>query len=229
MVKSKKTKEPATTLDSVEQALGKTEQYIEDNKKLLSIIMLVIVAVVGGFIGYKKLIQQPNEKKAQRAMYIAEEYFALDSFRLALDGDLQSSGMLNIIENYKGTKSARLANFYAGVSYLHLGEFENAIKYLKKYNGKDALTGAIALGCIGDAYVELGNLEEGVKYYLKASSKEENDLSTPKYLKKAGMVYEELGEFKKALEVYEKIDDEYSDSPYALDIKKYISGVKVRI
>jgi tetratricopeptide (TPR) repeat protein len=229
MAKSKKTRQQATTLENVEQALGKTEQYIEDNKKLLSIIMLVIVAAAGIYIGYKKLIQQPNEKKAQKAMYIAEEYFAQDSFRLALEGDLQSSGMLSIIDKYKGTKSANLANYYAGMSYLHIGDFENAIKYLKKYRGKDEFTGPMALGGIGDAYVEQGNLEEGVNYYLKASSKKDNDITTPKFLKKAGLVYEELGQYKKALEVYQKIEDEYPESPFAVDIKKYITAVKVKI
>ena len=55
-----------------------------------------------------------NEAKAQ--MWMAEQYFERDSFNLALNGDGNYLGFLDIIEEYGITKSANLANYYYGRS-----------------------------------------------------------------------------------------------------------------
>jgi len=47
----KKIEENPTGFQSVENALSKTEQYIEENQKSLTIILLAIVVVVGGYLG----------------------------------------------------------------------------------------------------------------------------------------------------------------------------------
>src|SRR5258708_20500038 len=96
--------------------------------------LLAIVLIVGGLFAYKNLISEPNEKKAIEAMFRAEEYFRMDSARLALNGDNVNAGFVKIISKYGGTKAANLASFYAGSCYLKLGDFNNAVKYLKDFS-----------------------------------------------------------------------------------------------
>ena len=43
------------------------------------------------------------------------------------------------------------------------------------------------------------------------------------YLKKAGLVYEKLGQYDKALAAYKKIKSEYSKTTVGTSIDKYIS------
>lgn len=226
---SKKSKAQHDGFEAVEDALSRTEMYIEENRKSLTIIILAILVVVGGFLGYKKFYLEPKESEAQSEMFMAQKYFEIDSFQLALEGDGQYLGLLDIIDDYVATKSANLANYYAGISYLRLGDFESAIEYLDDFDANDRLIPSIALCTTGDAYVELGDFEKGVSYYEKAAALNENEITTPIYLFKIGLVYEQLDDLKKALDAYQKIKSEYPTSDEARQIDKYISALEVRM
>lgn len=216
-------------IKGVESALSRTEQYIEDNQKSLTIIILSIVVIVAGYLGYKRFIVEPSEEEAQSQMFVAEQYFERDSFNLALNGDGNYLGFLDIIDEYRITRAANLAHYYSGISYLRMGDFESAIEYLKKFDSNDLMLGPIALGAIGDAYLELGQKEDALNYYSKASSLEENDFVNPVYLMKTGKVYESMEEYKKALEVYEQIQSNYSESQEGRNIEKSITRVKLHL
>ncbi len=156
-------------LEVVENALSRTEQFIEDNSKLLTYIAIGIVVIFGGFIGVKKLVIAPVEREAASQMFMAEQYFEKDSFNLALNGDGNYLGFIDIIDEYKITKSANMAKYYTGISYLHLGQYAEAIEYLKKFNSSDEMIAPIAIGAIGDAYAELENASEAINHYVKAA------------------------------------------------------------
>jgi tetratricopeptide (TPR) repeat protein len=228
MAKKKRKDVKDTGFENVENALSKTEQYIEENQKSLTIIVSVIAVIIAIYLGYKKFYLAPTEKEAQAEMYMAEKYFETDSFRLALEGDGNYLGFLDIIDEYGITKSANLSHYYAGICFLRMGDFESAIEELKKFDSNDVMVATVALGAIGDAYIELGELKEALSFYTKAASRKKNDFTTPIYLKKTGMVYEELGEYRKAIQMYESIEKEYPDSQEAFDIEKYITAARVK-
>jgi len=162
-------------------------------------------------------------------MFYAQHYFEQDSFRLALEGDGANYGFLDIIDEYGMTKSGNLARLYTGICYYKMGQYEDAIEYLKKFDSNDVLYATMALGAIGDSYVELDDLEEAASFYVKASQRKKNEITTPVYAKKAGLVYEELKEFRKALECYETIQQEYPQSDEGRDIEQLIAAVKMKI
>ncbi len=228
MAKKKKKDASDTRFESVENALSKTEQYIEENQKSLTIIVSVIAVIVAVYLGYKRFYLAPAEKEAQAEMYMAEKYFETDSFRLALEGDGSYLGFIDIIDEYGVTKSANLAHYYAGICYLRMGDYESAIEELKKFDANDVMIATIALGAIGDAYVELGELKEGLSFYIKAAARKKNAFTTPIYMKKAGLLYEEMGEFDKAIQMYESIEKEYPESQEAFDIDKYITAARIK-
>ena len=210
-------------VENVEQALSRIEQYIEDNQKTISIVVGIILGVVAIVFGFRKFYLVPTEKEAQSQIFVAEKYFAVDSFNLALNGDANYLGFIDIIDNYGITKTANLAKYYAGISYLHLGYYDEAVEYLESYKIKDKMLGSVALGALGDAYVELGDMEKGVTYYEKASELSDNSFTTPLYLLRAGKVYDELQEYDKALEAYYKIKNKFAETEQGKSIDKYIS------
>jgi len=228
MAKTKKKDVKDTGFESVENALSKTEQYIEENQKSLTIIVSAIALIVAVYLGYKRFYLAPTEKEAQAEMYMAEKYFEVDSFRLAMEGDGSYLGFLDIIDEYGITKSANLSHYYAGICYLRMGDFEGAIEELKKFDANDVMVATVALGAMGDAYVELGELKEALSFYIKAAARKKNDFTTPIYLKKTGLVYEEMGEYDKAIQMYESIEKEYPQSQEAFDIEKYITAARVK-
>lgn len=214
-------------LENVEVALGRTEQFIENNQKLLIIIVLALIVVVGGYYAYQKLYLQPLDKEAQKEVFTAQISFERDEYKLALEGDELHPGFLDIIDQYGQTKVGKLSHYYAGVCYMHLGEFDNAIEYLKKFKSKDADLAAVSAGSIGDCYLELGEKEKSLDWYTKAVSYE-SLLTTPFYLLKQGMLFEQNGENDKALKAYQTIKDKYKTSNEARQIDKYITRVALK-
>ncbi len=224
----KKKKQQEENIEGIEQTLTRTERYIEENQKSLSIIVLAILLIVGGYLAFQRFYVKPQEQKAQAQMFGAVQYFERDSFQLALNGDGNYLGFLQIIDRYSITDAANLAEYYTGISYLHLGEYDNAIKHLKQFESNDLIIAPIAMGAIGDAYVQKGNMKEGVEFYMKAAEMRDNDFTTPIFLMKAGKTYENLNQHDKALKAYERIKKEYAQSNEGRKIDKYITRVKLR-
>ena len=227
MAKNKKDVNPQT-ISNVEQTLTKTEQFLEENYKTLLTILAVIVAIVGlGWLG--KIYLNNRNDEAQSQMYQAERYLEMDSLKLALNGDGNYLGFLDIAKSYKLTKAGNLALYGAGICYLHLGQYEEAIEFLDKYSKKDKVIGSLAIGATGDALVELGQTEKGIDKYLEAADYGDNSFNTPLFLMKAGELYELSGNYSEALKIYERIESDYPESTEGSSIEKYIARVKLLI
>ncbi len=214
-------------LEGIESALTKTEQFIEDHQKTISIIVGAILLAVIFYMGYSRFYKKPLQKEASSQMFMAERYFAVDSLQLALNGDGSNLGFIDVIDEYGSTKSGNLANYYAGLCYLKLGEYQKAIDYLADFNADESIVEPLALGALGDAYMELGNDQMALKNYKKAANENPNDYTSPRFLKKAGSVLEKLERHEEALEYYEKIKFEYPNSFSARNIDKYIARAKI--
>lgn len=228
MVKEKRTSTD-DSIEVVEQTLSRTEQFIENNLKTILTVVVAVLIVVGGYYSFKSFYLKPLEEEARGKMFRAEASFAKDSFNLALRGAGENLGFLQVAEEYGMTETANLAHYYAGICYLRIGDFENAIEEFAKFNGKDIILTAKSVGLTGDAYVELKQLEKGADFYLKASKVNENSLTTPEYLMKAGQVYEELKNFKKAVEVYSEVKNpKFKQSQQYNMVDKYIARAKAK-
>ncbi|HOK61968.1 MAG: tetratricopeptide repeat protein [Tenuifilum sp.] len=221
----KKKQQTTDTVESIDNALTRTEQFIEQNQKSLTIIVAAILAIVAIYFGYKKLYLQPKENEASSQIFQAQYYFEQDSFRLALYGNENDLGFATIADRYGMTRTGNLANYYAGICLRELGEYQKAIDYLKKFDAGDQMVTPIAYGAIGDCYVELNKLKDAAKFYIKAANYEKNDFTTPIFLKKAGMVYEELKQYDKALDLYNIIKNDFTKSIEARDIEKDIARI----
>ena len=214
---------------AVEEAFGKTEQFLEKNQQLILIFLGVIIVVVLGFFGFKRFYLAPREKEAESQMFMAQKYFEQDSLKKALNGDGQYLGFLSIIDEYGMTKSANLSHYYAGVSYLKLGQFDNAISQLKKFSAGDQVIGPLAKGALGDAYVETNDIQKGIGCYIEAAEKGKNEFISHYFYMKAAMGYTELSDFQNALKMYKKIKDEYPRSNEGRDIERYIAFAEGKI
>jgi len=216
-------------LESIESTLGKTEMFIENNKKTITTVVIALVIVILAIFGIKKYYIEPRNAEAMAQMFRAEQLFAADDYATALNGDGNNAGFMDIINNYGSTKSGNLAKYYAGICYLNLGEFDNAIKYLGEYNGKDEIVKPLAKGAMGDAYLELDNAAEAAKCYERAALDSKNSFTTPMMLMKAGYSYEMVGNYQKALDMYKIIQTEYPNSNEGFSIEKNIAYVETKL
>jgi tetratricopeptide (TPR) repeat protein len=221
----KKNNQTDGNLQEVEQALTSAEQFLENNQKIISIIFGAAAIIAVLFLSLHRFYTIPRENKANEQMFVAEQYFEKDSFNLALNGDGNYPGFLDIIDDFGGTKSANLAEYYTGISYLRIGQFEEAIDYLEGFDSDDALIGPVAIGACGDAYAELGETNKALKLYIQAANENENAFTAPIYLLKAGKLYETSGDKGKALKAYKELKEKYPESTEGRQIDKYIARI----
>jgi tetratricopeptide (TPR) repeat protein len=229
MSKKQNVKQADKNLEGIEQALTRSEQFIEDNQKILTYVLGGLIAVLLIVIGTNRFYLKPMNEEAASEMFYAERFFEIDSFNLALNGYGTYPGFLNIMDDYGMSKSAKVARYYAGVCYHQLGDHENALKYLGKFKTDDLLVGAAKYSTMGDAYVELGDLDKAVSSYRSGIDKFANNFSSPIMLKKIGIVYEEQGKLEQALEAYQDIETRYPESPEGREIRKYIGRVESKM
>lgn len=226
LVKKDQTSE---VLENVEQSLTKVELFFENNKKQLLIVAGVIVGLALVYFAYQNFYAQPRELEAQKEIFMAEKYLAQDSLQLALNGNGQNLGFLEVADEFGGTKAGELANYYAGVCYLNLGDFKNAIEYLDKFSSNDEVLSVVAKGAIGDAFLELNQPKEALEYYEKAAKTNDNAAVIPIYLQKAAMTAEILNDYKKALSFYQRIQKEFPESREAAEVEKNIAYTEAKI
>jgi tetratricopeptide (TPR) repeat protein len=206
-----------------EKVVDSARDFWGKNSKVITYVLVGLVVVIGGFFAYTTFFKAPAEAKAADAIWKAEDYFRQDSFKLALNGDGVNTGFIKAISKYSGTKAGNLSKFYAGACYMQLGDFNNAIKYLKDFSTSQVEVKLRATGLLGDAYSELGKKQEAIDYYKKAGTLfDKDDVNSPEYLFRAAMLNQELGKNKDAIELLRMIKDKYPNSQRAFEVDKYL-------
>ena len=209
---------------NVAEAVSKTELFFQKYSKVIYGCVAAVLLIALAILAYNRFILQPQKEKAREAMFKTEQKFAQGDFALALNGDDNTMGFEEIIDTY-GSKAGQAVYLYAGASALQTGEFDKAIGWFKKYDGKDKILLARAQAGIGDAYVGLEDYKNALAAYEKAAATSD-DVFSAGYLLKAGQVAEDLGDKDKALACYNKIKDQYPNAVEASDIDKYITRIE---
>lgn len=225
----------AEVFNTLDETASKTEAFVERNQKYIFIIIGVVAVVVLGYLGYNEYIAKPKQVNAMNDMFQAQKYFEeavngteKDSlYALALNGGEGKFGMLDIIEEYGGTPSANLANYYAGTAYLRLKDYKNAVEHLSNFESDDEILAPLAKGNIGDAFVQLNQPEDALDYYEQAAEMRDNTFTTPMYLFKAGTIALDLGDASKALGYFERIKEDYPNSTEASNVDVFIGKAQV--
>jgi tetratricopeptide (TPR) repeat protein len=229
MAKKKKESDKDEVIVDVEQVYSKTEDFINDNQNIILGVVGTLIAGVVLVFAYNRVYLEPLEEEAHGEMFMAEQYFEKDSFNLALDGDGNYLGFLDIADEYGNTSAGNLAHYYAGVSYLRSGQFEDAISELEAFEGAGEMLGAVALGAIGDAHMEMDDVDEALSFYEKAANSSENNFSSPVYLQKAGFAAEKAGKYDKAIDYYTQVKEKYPTTNEGRNADKYIARAEANL
>ncbi|WP_303911588.1 tol-pal system YbgF family protein [Bacteroides mediterraneensis] len=225
MTEQKHTHDPL----NVDEALSTSEAFLLKNKNLLLGVVIALVVIVGGYLGYKHFISEPKEQKASEAIFKGEQYFGDDNFEIALKGDsLGYAGFIKLADQFSGTDAGNLANAYAGLCYAQLGKYEDAIKYLDKFSGNDLLVAPAVMGALGNCYAQVGQLDKAVATLLKAAEHANSMTLSPIFLIQAGQILEKQGKNAEAVDAYKQVKNKYGNSYQAMDIDKYIERASLK-
>lgn len=198
------------------------------HSKYLAYGLGALALLVAGYFAYKQFVVAPQQVEAENAVWKAQQYFAKDSFALALASPIGDyEGFESIVEKFGSTKAGNSARYSAGICHLNLGNFDKAAEYLNDFSTDDEQLTIMKHGALGDCYSEQGDLSKALASYEKAASAGDNELLTAYYLKKAGMLCEYQKDQAGAAKFYQKIKAKYPTSPAGNDIDKYLARVGV--
>lgn len=220
----------AEVFKSLDEGASKTEAWLEKNQKFIIGIIAAVAVVVLGYILVNKFYLEPKQMEATNEIYQASSYYeqaltattAKDSlFNMALNGNAGKYGLIDIAEKYSGTPTGNVATYQAGMAYLNTKKYQEAIKYLDNFSGSDMMMAPLAKGGIGDAFAQLNQPEEALKYYKEAIALSDNEVTTPRFLMKAGVIALQLGKASEAYGFFNRIVEEFENAPEAAKAKTY--------
>ncbi len=213
----------------VQEPYAPTTPFLQKNQTLFLYAIGVLIALLVGYGVYKYLIVAPKQQEAVAAMWHAQSLFERDSFRMALENPGGGfDGFQTLADKYSGTPAGSTASYYAGICYLQLGDFDNAIKYLEDSSPKGELLPAVRHGALGDAYSEKKDFNAALKHYDEAVDASDNEVLAAYYLKKLGMLHEYQKNNDAALKAYERLRTDYPSqtSQEWREVEKYIYRVQ---
>ena len=212
---------------TIEESLNKSEAFFLKYKKAIIAAVVALIVIIGGAVLYKTYVSEPKEQKASTAIAKGQEYFAQGLYQQALTGDSAGyKGMVKLAEEFSGTAAGNLANRYAGLCSAQLDKWDDAVKYLEKYDGADdQMISPVAEGALGNAYAHLNQLDKAVSHLKKAAEKADNNSLSPTFLVQAGEILESQGKADEALKLYQQVKDKYFNSMMSSRIDEYIERV----
>jgi tetratricopeptide (TPR) repeat protein len=222
-------KKQVQDVDSGELVIAKAKDFWSKYNRLITIVCTVIILVVGGWYIYKHYFKEPKEAKASEAMFKAEEYYRMDSVKLALNGDGQYDGFLRIINKYDGTEAANLANYYIGNCYIKLKENDKAVKYLKKFSTDSRPVQALAYKLLGDANADLGKNADALSYYEKAAHHfEEDEAGSAEYLNIAAyFAVRVMKNSTEAIALFKELKQKFPKTSQGMNADNYLAQLGV--
>lgn len=228
----------AEVFSTLDESASKTEAWVSKNQNYILGGIIAIAVGVLGYLAYNQFIIKPKDANAANEFSYPMQHFnaALTSeaekdslFGLALSGSEGKFGFLDIIEEYSGTPTANLAKYSAGMAYLNLQQYDEAIAYLEDFSSDDEVYKPLALGGIGDAFSQLEQPQEALEYYERAiAASGENGFTAPKFLYKGGVAALGLGDSAKALEYFNRIKEEFPDATEAGNVDALIGFAETR-
>lgn len=225
------TREVFSTLD---EGASRTEAFVSNYQNQILIGIGVIALGVIGYLLYNQYVLVPRNREASSEFYYPqkhmEEALAADAagemaahdslLNLALRGDAKY-GFLDIMDVYPGTETADLSAYSAGMAFLRLKQYKEAITYLEKYSRDNPEFAALALSGIGDAFMGLEQVDDALPYYQKAVKASENSFVAPICLFKAAVAALELDKRDEARGYFDTLFEEYPDSPESTNAAAY--------
>ena len=205
-------------------AVNITETFFGKYKKAIIIGVVAVIVIIAGVIVYNNYVAEPRAAKASTALSKGQEYFGMEEYEKALNGDsIGYAGFISIAADYSSTDAGNLANLYAGLCYAQMGKWQEAASYLEKFDQQDdQMISPAALAALGNAYAHLKQLDKAVETLTKAARNADNNSLSPTFLIQAGEILESQGKKTEALKLYEEVKQKYFNSMQYQTIDKYI-------
>ena len=207
--------------------------YVKNNYRNIipvAVVILVIVIVAIGWFYYNK----ERAREASSLFYRSKQMYNASQNTQSNDQSVEEKYRLSlgkfedIRNNYSGTSSAIEASFYIGDCYYHLREYDKAIDYYNQFlnnSGKGDYLRYFAFEGLGYCYEEKGNYEKALENFKQSMEEGDIDIKELAFMNIA-RCYEALNDKANALEFYQKLSEDQSNSIFSGLVQDKIEALK---
>ena len=220
---------PQSGLTPMEETHNRSEAFfLKYQKHIIGTLAAIIIVVAAGIL-YHTYVAVPKAQKDSTALAKGQEFFAAGQYDIALNGASASFvGFAKLAGDLSGD-AGNLANLYAGLCYAQLDKWQEAVKYIEKFDGRDdQMISPAALGALGNAYAHLNQLDKAVATLKKAAEQADNNSLSPTFLIQAGEILESQNKKDEALKLYQTVKEKYFNSMAYQTIDAYIERASAK-
>jgi tetratricopeptide (TPR) repeat protein len=233
---------------TVEKAEQRTEHHVAGKENIVAKIirlfnqyqnyiygvLIGVLILAAAYILADRFYFQPKIEKGSVLIRVPITHYLqgvqsndTTQLQIALEGDDENEGFLDLISAYKLTKVANTAKYFAGMTYLTMGQKEEALDYLLKFKHKEDTYWYLCQMTIGDLYDDEGNISKAISYYQKAA-KGNHEFYTPIALFKLGQMYERENNWGKAYQAYNQVKTDYFNQYQSIGIDRFLENAKIK-
>lgn len=217
-----------------ENVASKTINFFNRYQNLIYGVLIALLLIVFAIVAANKFYFEPKNESGTVALHACMTNYTEgvqrnDTTQLlaALEGDGTSDGFELIASSNKMTKIGNTAKYFAGMTYLALGDKDMALDFLKSFKKKDNVYWYSAQITMGDIYDDMGDNGNAMKCYQKAA-KGNNTYYTPNALFKLGQMYERSEKWNDAYNSYNKIKKDYYAEYESMGIERFLKHASIK-
>lgn len=192
------------------------------NFKLGTYVVGGLMAALLLFFVYRQLIWVPANEKSNDGWWVAMNYITKDSTDQAI------KVLVPFVNSNDGKTGGEIGQYLLATQYMKKGEYRKALENLEGVSLDDSYIRVFSVGLQGDCYSDMKKYDQALSLYMEAADMQENELTTPMYLFKAGLVAEKLNKKEDATTYYTRIRDDYPTYASQKAIEKYIARVSTK-
>lgn len=214
--------------DKLVTAYFKAVDLVRNNRKIVSGMITGLVIAVIVVVAYLNNVRSNNNKAATEISQVLGAFNG-GAYQVAINGDPTQniSGLKSIVQNYGGTETGEEAKIYLADCYYYLGDYDDAMKYFKDYDGSDKFTQASAYAGMAEVYEIRKEYSKAAEYYGRAAASDSKNFLAPQYLVGAARNYIKIGKKERAIALLTRVKKDFPNSQYAANVDYLLAQAKV--
>lgn len=195
--------------DAFVSATFEAGHYVQENLTRLILGtagVLVLAGMVWMYLNYRREMAA----EAELALFKAQNIYINGQYALA------ASDFERVAEEYSGTAAGKKAVFFAGDSHYKAGDLNQALSQFEQCREKLDKDDPLMLNAIigqGAVYEELKDFDKSIDHYRQALEKAKYDYQKITILDALSRVLAMAGRNEEALEMMDRIIENYPDNP----------------
>ncbi len=225
------------------QALARQARDAFEERKRETTVLIAVVAVVGaiaiGYIAWRERVQGRAHALLAEAVVVLDAPITpppapgqpAQGLRFATERERAQAALTKLkaaADAYPSTDAGLYARYQEGATYMALGNATQAAAAYQQVIDRDGngIYGQMARLGLAEAQARAGQYDQAIKTYQELSQRKDGPLPVDGILMQLARTYRDAGKRTEAQQTFNRIVEEFPDSPYTGDARRELDTLK---